>query len=89
MEKVMLFSVGGYGDAVFAIDMCSSVHLVSQYCEFFLSVAHVIRNTAGEFGSFPHTRASEEQRSFCLTERSYFSLCRVFSNAVYSRVRRR
>lgn len=72
MEKVMLFSVECYGDAVFVIDMCSSVYPVSQYWELFLSGAHVIRNMAGEFGSFSHTRASEEQHSFCIIKRSYF-----------------
>lgn len=61
MEKVMLLSVKCYRDAVFIIDICSSVYLLSQYREFFLSVAHVIGNMAGEFGSFSHACTSEEE----------------------------
>lgn len=82
MEKVMLLSVECYGDAVFVTGTCSSVYLSSRYWEFFFSVAHVIRNMAGEFGSFSHTCASEEQHSFCVIERSYFFFCRALSNSV-------
>lgn len=39
MEKVMLVSVECCEDAMFVTDMCSSVYLVSQCWEFFLSVA--------------------------------------------------
>lgn len=82
MEKVMLLSVECYRDAVFVTGMCSSLYLVSQYWEFFLSVAHALRNMAGEFGSFSHTCASEEQHSFCVIERNYFCFCKALSNAM-------